>query len=80
VLDAIAELTAADPYHGATAAEIAHHMGLTSPRRSAGQWSGPMNPAQRIIGSLTGLRQRGLVRFAARRDGHTGTAYRLTDG
>jgi hypothetical protein len=37
-----------------------------------------MNPAQRLIGPITQLRKQGYVEFATRRDGHSGTAYRLT--
>lgn len=35
-------------------------------------------PAQRVIGSLNGLRARGLVGFGRRDDGLAGTAYELT--
>lgn len=37
------------------------------------------NPAQRIISSLTGLRNRGLVYVTGREDGLSGSAYGLTD-
>lgn len=38
-----------------------------------------MAPAQRVIFSLIGLRNRGLIRMANRRDHLTGTAYEITD-
>lgn len=37
-----------------------------------------MGPAQRVIGSLTALRSRGLVDFGSRPDGLSGTAYSIT--
>jgi hypothetical protein len=38
-----------------------------------------MGPAQKVIGSMIGLERRGLIRWAARRDGRSGSAYRLTE-
>lgn len=66
--------------HGTlTHAHLAQLLGLSAPQRKRGPWSGPMNPAQRVIGTVIGLNRRGLVTFSARRDGLTGTAYTLTD-
>lgn len=47
-------------------------------RRGGSRWSGGMGPAQRIIFPLSALYRRGLVAPAERRDGLTGTAYRIT--
>jgi hypothetical protein len=62
-----------------THAQAALALGLSSPRRARGPWSGPMNPAQRLIGTVIGLDRKGLVRHARRDDGLSGTAYTLSD-
>lgn len=60
--------------------ELAMAMGIErTARRARGPWSGLMAPAQHIIGTLNGLRGRGLVGTAGRRDRKSGTAYALTD-
>jgi hypothetical protein len=62
-----------------TPADIAYGIGITrGPMRRRGPWSGYMSPAQHVIGSLNGLGRRGLITFARRRDGLSGTAYSLT--
>lgn len=58
-------------------ADIAYEMGF-QPEPSRGRSARVFSPAQKIIGPLTGLRGRGLVGTAARRDGLSGTAYVLT--
>jgi hypothetical protein len=64
---------------------IAITMGLDGPERRGrfvngkGNWTGHMAPAQRIISTLRSLEARGLVYFAAREDGYSGSAYGLTD-
>lgn len=77
VLRAMDELSPED-YVALTPAHIAMHMNLDAPRRLGADWSGWMNPAQRIIGPLTALRRRGLIGSVTRRDGLAGQAYYLT--
>lgn len=59
--------------------EIGSKLDLPSARRIRGPWSGPMAPAQRVIGTLNGLSAREMVSPRARRDGRSGSAYGLTD-
>jgi hypothetical protein len=73
-------------YYGMTANDIAYTLGFKDGGRrhgngaaARGGWSGFMPPSNRVISSLRGLRDRGLVRLAARRDGLSGTADALTD-
>jgi hypothetical protein len=78
-----------DAKHGPTAHyhypmppnDIACAIGLNAnrARRASTTWSGSMGPAQRVIGSLTGLRGRELIANRGRPDGLSGTAYALTD-
>lgn len=59
--------------------EIGAKLDLPPARRARGPWAGNMGPAQRVIGTLNGLHNvRGLISHAQRRDGMSGSAYRLT--
>lgn len=59
--------------------EIGSKLDLPPARRVHGPWAGQMGPAQRVIGTLNGLHSvRGLISHASRRDGLSGSAYRLT--
>ena len=66
---------------------IAYGIGMNKLPRIEGSGSGAgrgsghrvFNPAQRIISSLVGLRNRGLVGMTGRSDGMSGTAYGLTE-
>jgi hypothetical protein len=76
----VATLDARDREHyPPTPNEVGHRLNLVPARRRRGPWSGPMGAAQRVITPLVALSQRGLLTFARRRDGRSGTAYGLTD-
>lgn len=63
-----------------TGNEIGASLDLPDVRRQRGPWAGRMGPAQRVIGTLNGLRNaRGLVGVTTRRDDRSGTAYMLTE-
>jgi len=62
-----------------TGNQIGLGLGLRRGQRKRGPWSGPTGPAQRAIPALIGLRRRGLIRYARRVDGLSGTADRITD-
>lgn len=62
-----------------TGNDIGHAAGARRIRRQRGPWSGYQGPAQQVIPCLTALEARGLIRNAERRDGLSGTAYRITD-
>lgn len=82
----VAMLREQDDYFGMTGNEIGYAVGhqqgdVKSHTGGASKYSGvrSMGAAQKVIPVLIGLDRRGLIRMAARADGRSGTAYRLTD-
>lgn len=81
VLAGLARLKERGGEYPATANVIAYEIGFTRGQEGDHKHARDgrrMAPAQRVIFSLTALRRLGLVDFGPRRDGLSGTAYRLT--
>jgi hypothetical protein len=66
------------PYTAETPADIASALGFST-SGPTGRAARSFSPAQRIIGTLVALSRRGYVALGRRRDGRSGTAYRITD-
>lgn len=62
-----------------TANQLGIALGYPRSRRHRGPWSGPQAPSQQVVPAIVGLRRRGLLAFAGRDDGLTGTADTLTE-